>query len=188
MRPQHGLHSESQKLPTNGWKSGYVPTATRTRPGRGLYTVPKNFPEMSENQECLKIRLHPYLARGVSDMAGTSCPKIARNCLKIKLRPCPGQDTSRTWLAYRDPETNKKCLKIRLCLGHGLHTVPKISLKMLENQAVSLPGQDASRTWLVHRTQKLPKITQKSGSVPAMARTRLGHDLYTVTQKLMRNA
>ncbi|CAA2955356.1 Hypothetical predicted protein, partial [Olea europaea subsp. europaea] len=101
----------------------------------------------------------PTCPRGIPNMAGTSGPNTAENCLKIRLHPCPGHDTSWTWPAHCDPKTDKKCLKIRPRLGHGLHTVPKISPKMPENQAVSLPGQDASQTRSIHHAQKLLEIT-----------------------------
>ncbi|CAA2954907.1 Hypothetical predicted protein [Olea europaea subsp. europaea] len=49
-RPEFGLNTDSQKLPRNAEKLGYISVVARMGPGLGLHTVPTNCLEMSKNQ------------------------------------------------------------------------------------------------------------------------------------------
>ncbi|CAA3001833.1 Hypothetical predicted protein [Olea europaea subsp. europaea] len=116
---------------------------------------PRNCQEMPENQAVSLSRLGR-----VPDKAYTPCPQIAYKCLKIKLRPYHGQDTSRTrpklvakkdleimlhpysspdesrtLSTHRVQEIVEKYVKIRMtCTPY-----PRNYLEMLENQVESLP-------------------------------------------------
>ncbi|CAA3009665.1 Hypothetical predicted protein [Olea europaea subsp. europaea] len=170
-----------------------------THPKRGLHTVPKNFPELLENQAASLPwpgRV-PVMARCVPATSWTwpahCIPKTAQNRQKIRLHPYRGHETSQTWPALRVLKIAKKCQKsgcipieARMHPGHGLYAMPTNCLQIPENQDASPlrsgRAPDVAYTPCPKKSQKCLEIRLHPCSSPDASRKLPAH------RKLPRNA